>query len=255
MIARRALERLSRHVVLRRALPAEFGGQAIYVTPDAALRLWRRTLVDADPELFRLAKKLVRPGDVVWDVGANVGLFSFPASFLAGPTGQVVAIEADPGLAAILRRSASEVSATQAAVEVVHAAVTDREGPVELAIAARGRAANHLLTVDGSSQSGGVREVLSVPGRTLDQLQCQRRPPSVLKIDVEGAEHLCLQGAKNLLASSRPVILCEVSNRNVAAVQSLLLSFDYTFFDASKPEPTRAPVGQPCWSTLAIPAS
>jgi FkbM family methyltransferase len=255
VILRRIVERLSRQIVLRRALPAALGGRSIYVTPDASLRFWRTSLDNSDPDLFRLCKELIRPGDVVWDVGANVGLFSFAAAFRAGPTGEVLAIEADPFLATVLQRSSREFLPNDAPVDVLHAAITSTEGPTELAIAARGRAANHLATVDGSSQSGGFRAIVRVPGRTLDGLLHQRRPPRVLKIDVEGAEHLCLQSARNLLSSARPVILCEVSSQNAAVVQQLLHSFDYTLFDASKPEPARIAVQQPCWNTLAIPYS
>lgn len=92
---RRLAERLSRGRVLKRHLPREFGGGSVYVTPDAALRFWRQNLYKADPMLFDAARELVRPGDVVWDVGANVGLFSFATAALAGPTGQVLAIEPD----------------------------------------------------------------------------------------------------------------------------------------------------------------
>src|SRR6185436_126613 len=103
---RSLLERLSRGRVVLRRLPPEHGGHALFVSPDAALKLWRRDLRQSDPLLLRLAAELTRPGDTVWDVGANVGLFAFGAAFAAGPSGRVVAIEADDWLAGLVRRSA-----------------------------------------------------------------------------------------------------------------------------------------------------
>jgi hypothetical protein len=67
-----------------------------------------RDISKISPELFSLAEKLIRPGDVVWDVGANVGLFTFAAAAKTGPTGKVLAIEPDPWLGTLLRRSAAQ---------------------------------------------------------------------------------------------------------------------------------------------------
>src|SRR5258708_3367642 len=109
MNLRRWAEHVSRGVVLRRRLPAEFRKLPIYVSPEAGLRYWRRDLGKADPMLCRMARELVTAGSVVWDVGANVGLFSFSAAALAGPSGSVLAIEPDLWLGQLLTRSARRI--------------------------------------------------------------------------------------------------------------------------------------------------
>ena len=68
-------ERVSRGVVLKRRLPPEFGGARLYVTPEARLNLWRHDLRKCDPALLELAREVIKPKDVIWDIGANVGLF------------------------------------------------------------------------------------------------------------------------------------------------------------------------------------
>jgi FkbM family methyltransferase len=250
-VIRSLLERLSRGRVLRRRLPAAQGGHALYVSPDAAMRLWRRDLGAVDPFLLTMAGELVRPGMTVWDVGANVGLFAFAAAHAAGPSGRVLAVEADPWLAGLLQRSAGSAPPAYAPVEVLAAAVSDAPGSVELCIARRGRAGNHLSTVPGSTQTGGTREVRRVAAVTLDGLLDRSPAPQVVKIDTEGAELLCLRGGERLLREIRPVLLCEVTDGNAPAVGGLLRGHGYTMLDAGSSR--REPLDRPAWNTLALP--
>ncbi len=215
-------ERLSRGLVLRRRLPPQFGDLALHVSPDASLRFWRRTIAETDPQLLANCEELVTRGSCVWDIGANIGLFTFGAAWLAGDTGSVLAVEADLWLVELLRRSAAGVDSRVAPVEILHAAASDQEGEAAFVIARRGRATNHLARVDGSSQSGGGRAVVRVPTVTLDGLRQGRRDPDLLKVDVEGAEALCLAGGRTLLGTIRPVLLCEVTSEGGSTVARTL---------------------------------
>ena len=251
---RSLLETLSRGRVLRRRLPAAHGGHSLYVSPDAAMKLWKRDLGSVDPLLLRMAAELVRPGMTVWDLGANIGLFSFAAAFAAGPAGRVLAVEADGWLAGLIARSAREAPASHAPVEALVAAVADAPGIAELCIARRGRAGNHLLRVPGSTQAGGTREVRQVAAVTLDTLLNRFPAPQVVKIDIEGAELLCLRGAARLLREIRPVIFCEVTGENAGEAGTLLRGYGYRLFDAATPAGGRQPLGRAVWNTLALPA-
>jgi hypothetical protein len=82
----------------------------------------------------------------------------------------------------------------------------------------------------------------------------------VVKIDVEGAEAACLEGAERLLSTVRPKLFCEVSETNAAAVGALLERHGYTLFDAGVAgisgitgAAARQPLRSPAWSTLALP--
>src|ERR1700722_17501823 len=96
---RHALELASRNVVLKRSLPQRFGGGGLFVSPGSALRYWYSNLEKVDPTLLQAACEMLAAGDVVWDVGCNVGLFAFAAAGLAGAKGSVIALEPDPWLA------------------------------------------------------------------------------------------------------------------------------------------------------------
>jgi FkbM family methyltransferase len=251
---RTVLERISRKVVLKRRLPARVGGQCIYVSPDAALKFWKRDLEHTDPALFDWASEFINAGDVVWDVGANVGLFSFAAASVCGPDGQVLAIEADLRLVEILRRSARSQDTKTAPVVVLPVAVSDQVDVAEFIIAARGRSANHLAETAGSSQAGGIRETIMAMTVTLDWLLQRFPAPNVLKIDVEGAEHKVLQGAQELLATNRPNLLCEVHAANRQTVADILGAHGYTMFDLEVLRNDRSPLQLPAFNTLALPA-
>ncbi len=253
-VLRSAAERLSRRVVLRRRLPAELGRGRLYTTPEAGLRFWRRDLRAIDPLLLTWAEELVQPGNVVWDLGANVGLFTLAASYRATAAGAVVAVEADDWLTSLLLRSVAAARPEVAQVTVITAAIAAQVGIQEFAIAKRSRSGSFLAMVGGSSQTGGIRETRRVLAVTADWLLDRLPAPQVVKIDVEGAELACLQGSERLLAGARPTILCEVTQPNARAVAEILARHDYRLFDASLPVVEREPRQHAFWNTLAIPA-
>lgn len=245
-------ERLSRERVLKRHLPAEFGGSAIFVSPEGGLKYWRRDLSRVDVPLLRMARELVKPGNVVWDVGANVGLFTFASAVMAGSSGSVLALEADTWLVGLLRKSTRVDSSSRAPVEILPAAVSDSVDLARFFVAARARAASALEGF-GTSQAGGRREEHLVVTVTLDWLFERRPAPHVLKVDVEGAEARVLAGAQKLLSEARPIIVCEVSGRNVDSVTQCLKALHYTLYDADLSQEMRTPLGHAVWNTVAYP--
>lgn len=255
MSLRRLAERFSRGVVLRRSLPREFHNLPIYVSPECGLSYWRRNLASADPLLFRMAKELTAPGAVVWDVGANLGLFAFAAAALAGPSGSVLAIEPDVWLAHLIGRTARLCNAQHVAapVTVLCTAVADKNGISRLQIAQRSRASNFLAETIGSSEAHGTRSEQSTVTLTLDSLLESFPAPAVLKIDVESAELKVLNGALRLLREVRPVIFCEVITENSEAVGELLKQFKYSMYPAQVEPQQRKAAQKALVNTLAIP--
>ncbi len=246
------MEGVTRDWVIRRRLSSEFSSVPIHVTPSAGLRYLFRSMDSVDTVLLELVREFVAPGAVVWDIGANVGLFAFSAASRAGPEGLVVALEPDAWLVQLLRRSAVEQPVGSAPVQVVPAAVASELSIRTLCLANRSRAANYLAEF-GTIQTGGSREEHSVIAVTLDWLLESVPAPAVVKIDVEGAELEVLTGAHRLLETVRPVLLCEVIPDSAAAVTEFLESHDYQMFDGETPRSQREPVHLAPWSTVAIP--
>jgi FkbM family methyltransferase len=227
--ARRCAEMLLGSLVLRRRMPASAGRDWLVVSAKVGgLKYLLKPAEQWDPELVRIASRLVSEGDI----GANVGLFSKVAAVRAGPDGRIVALEADDDAVALLERTAQLSSSCCAATTVVPLAVGRRCGIASFAIARRARAANALEGY-GSTQTGGTREVRRVESITLDALLERFGAPDIVKIDVEGAEMEVLEGASRLLTEVRPAIYCEVCSATRSAVSRLLHAHSYGMWDGA----------------------
>lgn len=251
MNLRSAVERVSHRVVVRRRLPPPFGSVRIYVSTEGGLRYLARPMADVDPVLLRLAAEMVQSGDTVWDIGSNLGLFSFAAAVLAGPEGRVLAVEPDTDLAGLLRRSAAGGDA-HAPVDVLPAAVSDEVSVANFHIASRNRSTSHLSGF-GSSMTGGIRSTRLVPTVTLDSLAASFPAPDVIKIDVEGAERLVLAGGASVL-SLLPTVICEVHRHNAEAVAEILAGYGYILYDGDQHAKDRVAVSSAPFNTLAVAA-
>jgi len=249
---RRLAELAARHLVVRRHLPEEFGRRPIFLSPANRLRALNFNMERFEPSLLSYVRRFVRSGDVVWDIGANMGAFTFPAAHAVG-TGKVVAIEPDPFNQLLLHRT--QAANPDLAVTIIPAALSDRIGLAELQIAARGRAANSLRGADHGSQMGGVRAAYPVVTLTLDWLAEHQPAPDLIKCDAEGAETWILHGGKKLLGGKRPLLIMEVPGENSAACTELLHGHDYALFAADRPiNPAEAlqHIGD-AWEIVAIP--
>ena len=180
--------------------------------------------------LLAIAEECIRSGMTVWDVGANVGVFSVAAA-ARGAT--VVAFEPDVWLADLLERTRSLSENHNLNLSVIPVAISDKDGVAQFMIAERGRASNALEEAGGHSQMGGVRQKRMVPTLTLDTLCQTLAAPDFLKVDVEGAELLVLQGATALL-SRRPNLLIEVSDNHAEQITCILKNAGYHLFDAER---------------------
>lgn len=236
---RSLFEQSTHWLVLPRRLPKPFEAAKLYLSSEAGLRYLRRDLSGVDPGLLRQVEELVERDSVVWDIGGNIGLFSIASAHRAGAHGLVVAVEADAWNVQLIRRSASLLPPTASPLRIIPVAISRSAGLAYFHIARRNRSTNALRGF-GSTQMGGVRETQVVPTVSLDDLLETMPQPGVVKIDIEGAEVLALEGAERLL-STRPIVLCEVGIGNDEAVRGLLEPHNYDLWDAD--EHGRQPVG------------
>lgn len=248
---RTVAERLLRDRTRRRLLPGDAGGLPIIVSSAGGMGILFKPMTAVDPELFETVRALVRPGDTVWDIGANVGLFTFAAAGIAGAAGKVFSFEPDTSLVALLRKSRSLQPERAANITIVPCGVAGATGIRSFSIASRARASNALSDY-GNSQMGGVRETQTIVCFSADALLESLPAPHVVKIDVEGAEVELLKSASKLLGSARPSLAIEVGPDNARAVTQILNEHAYTLFDGPSGYRDRKPVQDAAWNTIAI---
>ena len=178
--------------------------RATGLMPLAARVYGRFSGTQAYEEKFRDALLgAIRPGDCVWDVGANLGLYTKLFAERAGAKGRVVAFEPAPECFASMQESL----AGQANVTLMNQALGDAEGQLGLSMAEDARGATHTFAPGAS----GAR-VVQVPVRRGDDVVAQGAPPpQVIKIDVEGFEEEVLAGlVKTLQRQDCRSVLIEV---------------------------------------------
>ncbi|MEH0196595.1 FkbM family methyltransferase [Caulobacter sp. CCNWLY153] len=148
-----------------------------------------------------MVARLVRPGMVVADVGANLGYFTLMMAELVGSSGQVHAFEPNPPIAALLSRSV-DLNGYGDRVVVHKYALGADDGAWATLVAPHGEPKNaHLSRASGGVGAAGV-EVLV---RRLDRLDLGAI--DFLKIDAESAEEAIWSGMDGLLAGSRSLTL------------------------------------------------
>ncbi|MEU6441326.1 FkbM family methyltransferase [Streptomyces sp. NPDC047046] len=153
-----------------------------------------------EPNLTKWLSSRLKPGDVFVDVGANIGYFSALGARLVGPRGSVIAVEASPAFAELLRANLRLNRADH--VRVVQQAVSDREETLTLVLASSANmGANSIVPYDGPTEARYEVPALPLSSLlTLDEVQRAR----VIKVDVEGAEGKAVRGLAPLLGKLRP---------------------------------------------------
>src|SRR5688500_10510679 len=178
MTLRALTEQAARHLVFPRRLPREFGRGRFWVSPAAGLRYLFKPMRKVDPILLDFANRYIGPDDVVWDVGANMGLFSFAAASRAK---YVLAIEPDVDMIRLLRRTSKKL-------DIMRLAITPTYDISKPCIALVSRAATFIGGFASSAQHGGVAEQLTV---TTLRLHCIDEPltvTTIIKIDTESPD-------------------------------------------------------------------
>jgi FkbM family methyltransferase len=178
----------------RRGLPWTLNGEPLRIDPGV------RRMVPRENErpLFEYLRDHIRPGDLVFDIGAFLGTYAVMEARWAGVRGRVLAFEPSPASFAVLIRHLRMNGLGPDRVSARQAAVGASEGRRELATfddepyrnmiatgsAGPGRVAVDVVTVDGSAAATG-------------------RPPDWIRMDVQGAEFEVLEGARAVLRETR----------------------------------------------------
>lgn len=176
---------------------------------------------------IELIAHFINEGDIVADVGANIGSFTVPMAKMVGPSGRLVAFEPQRVLSHLLNANIALNELFNAGV--FNAAVGDSDSPIEVPDVIYSDPANYgaIGLLDPWAARGVITSL--VPQLQLDNVfgeQC----PSFIKIDVEGMELRVLSGARQMLKSEQcnPVLYLENNCRKGSKeIIESLSSFGY----------------------------
>jgi FkbM family methyltransferase len=164
-----------------------------------------------EPNEFAVLDRVLKPGMVFLDGGANEGVYTVFASARVGPTGRVIAVEPSPRE---LERLKANIKINRAAnVIIADVALAERPRSVKLVLAEQQHAGQNTL---GAFIYEGVNsvDVRCVRAVAIDDLMLTHGVSrlDIVKLDLEGAEFRALIGARNTLRDMRPLLLIEVSD-------------------------------------------
>lgn len=162
------------------------------------------------------ARSVVRPGSAVLDLGSHMGFFTFTMAGLVGPSGSVHCFEPLAENADLIERSIAE-NGLQDVVTLHRCAVGAAAGRVHL-VRIAGEVNRGIAHVRGRAAiDESIHELRPVDVVRLDDLDLPR-PVNFVKMDIEGAEPLAVEGAAALLARDRPVVLSELNEPQLKIV-------------------------------------
>jgi len=148
----------------------------------------------SEPERLKIVKNLISKNFVCFDIGANIGIYSLLFSRYSK---LVYAFEPLPRNLSFLQRMLQLNKVKN--VIIVPSAVADKNGESMF------KAASNVA--EGRLDASGTQRVTTI---SLDSFIKKKKVyPNLLKIDIEGAELLALEGARNYLSKSKPIIIIE----------------------------------------------
>jgi FkbM family methyltransferase len=190
--------------------------------------------LESEPDLLG-CRELIKPGDTVLDVGANIGVYTRFCSEFVGPTGQVFSLEPVPETFSYLDNNVRSLKLDN--VKCFNFAASDHDSDSDAMTVPEYRDGGSNLYESTLSSTGNVQ----VKVTTLDTL-FPDLSPQFIKCDVEGHEIACIRGAMDMIRRCRPNWMVEVSkNETFELFQSMnYAAFSYEGgafrpFDSTRP--------------------
>lgn len=188
-----------------------------------------------EEEITKFLISHLQSGDVVYDIGANIGFYTVVLAKAVGEKGKVIAFEPERESYNVLQKNLKLNGLTN--VYIFQKALGDKEGEGKLFL---GQTIGNFSLVKTYEKEIGYQTVEIVEG---DQfVKEQNLPiPKVVKIDVEGYEYSVFQGLRNTLSHPNCEIICCEVHQNLLPlgitgekILELIKSFGFRQFDAYK---------------------
>ncbi|MBI2013509.1 MAG: FkbM family methyltransferase [Candidatus Colwellbacteria bacterium] len=206
-----------------------WGGELFILLPDknAGSLYYFGLLPKQEYPLSLYLAKTLKSSDIFYDVGANYGFYSALAKALVRD-GEIHAFEPHPLLTECLNKS------FPSGVFINQAALADKVGEITLYDKyVNGHSGGSTILEGVGEISANRSHALKISAISLDDYVKTRRPPTIVKIDVEGAESLVIRGGAQTLKKHKPVVIMEVWGKDLwnkysRSAAGMLFEFGYS---------------------------
>lgn len=160
-------------------------------------------------QVTKVLEDLCKPGFVCLDLGASVGYHTLPLSCLCGTKGKVIAFEPNPASYFLLERNIQRNQLQNVFLQAF--ALSDKTGQMAFKSSGSIDGLGHLVNMNTQADDYFGQKEYVVQVTSIDEFVEKEKLLKIdlIKMDIEGAELLCLQGMKTTLQSKRPVIIVE----------------------------------------------
>lgn len=212
-------------------------GRLVFMNPNAPAYQLEMLQGVFDRSVFEYIDRFQWPGKVVYDIGAHIGYYTLNFAQRVGPEGRVYAFEPHLTHRERIEKNLSRNSDLALRVILLPVAVGNQNGTLDLfcteGVESGGSSASFIEGASTPFPRSKYEQYrpISVNVVRLDDLVQSHRclPPDLVKIDVEGAESLVVEGAMDTLTKYHPLIVMEVhSLSNMMAVTTMLLGIGYS---------------------------
>lgn len=178
-----------------------YDDQKIFLDSGDAINL---AIIDFDYENYELSifKTEIKPGDVVIDAGANIGIYTLVATKLVGNYGKVYSFEPEPITFDNIKRNVIENACEN--VILTNKAVSSKTGKAKLSTWSRSKTAkttNYLSNEENDLEDYVIVETVSLD----DFFENKLKKINIVKIDIEGSEFEALKGMKNIIEQNSEI--------------------------------------------------
>ncbi|MFT5208266.1 MAG: FkbM family methyltransferase [Candidatus Omnitrophota bacterium] len=162
-----------------------------------------------DGHLIDILATEISSGDVFWDIGANIGAYSFIASVLVGKKGLVISIEPEKKSFELLKANMGKDSLGNVCIFNIGFGSSNAKVPIFADQDAE--SGTHSLLKNSGNANESAQQMVSIYRGDEFYIKQKLAIPNIIKLDVEGFELNVLLGLKNVLLDQRcQSILCEV---------------------------------------------
>lgn len=187
-----------------------------------------KTLSEDNEIDLKIVRHLINPGDLVVDIGANIGLYTLFLSRFVGEEGCVYSIEPVPITFELLSHNVKKLRLNN--VKLFNCGISDKNGSAIMEVPeyiSGGENFYQAHIVDNANKHTSLRQ-FEVNLKTLDFLLLDStKKVNFVKIDAEGYEYQVVKGSKLIISKSKPACLIEVSGDPEDEISNAFALFNF----------------------------